>query len=61
MDFCFASNLQIYSILDTFHFMSIQRGVKFLLTVTVYYERKMTITKQKDISLKLEIVFHAII
>ena len=36
MDFCFVFNLQIDSIFDTFHFMAIQRGVKFLLPMTVY-------------------------
>ena len=35
MYFCFVSNLQRDSIFDTFHFAAIQRGVKFLLAVTV--------------------------
>ena len=43
MDFCFASNLQIDSIFDTFHFMAIQRGVKFILPVTVYGKKMMNL------------------
>ena len=37
MNFFFVSNLQIDSVIVTFHFKAIQRGVKFLWPVTVYY------------------------
>ena len=36
MDFCFVSSLQIDSIFVALDFTAIQRGVKFLLPVTVY-------------------------
>ena len=36
MNSCFVSNLQIDSIFVTFDFTAIQRGVKFLLPVTVW-------------------------